>query len=95
MLTFKKTEELIKVVYELKYDIRKKAQDVNKENIVKIDKLEMDIIELKEDNKMMAKHLRMLGLLLIQLNNNDKKVIINYIDTDDVKCDLCNYKCKK
>ena len=91
----KKTDELITVVNELKDEIRKVAQNVKRGNNVKMEKLEMDVKELKDDIKMMAKHLQKSELLLIQLNNNEKKVLLNQIDTCDLKCDLCDYRCKK
>ena len=91
-----KTEELIKVVNKIKYVIRQISQNIKEQNIRKIEKLETNVIALRDDIKMMSEHLHSSEMLIRQLNKNYKKNIYSPKDkeTDDIKCDICNFKCK-
>ena len=83
----KKTEELIKVVNEIKYEIRQIAQNIKEGSIRKIEQLETNFIELREDIKKMSEHLHSSEMLILQLYKNYKNNIHSPMvkETDDIK----------
>ena len=69
----KKTEMLVKVVNDLKYKIKQIAQTLKDGNNLVIDRLEMEVKELKDEVRKMAENLRNSEMLWVHLNERDKK----------------------
>ena len=80
----------------MKYEIKQITQTVKDGNNPKIDKLKMEVKEIKYEVRKMAENLRNSEMLLFQLTKKDNKNVYSLKEKEkgNFKSGMCDLKCE-